>query len=395
MATTDFNLEAYTDNDSLDLIERENWEQERKQIAHQLHLDLAMPLPDDPEGKQEALQRRGANFDTLRVLNNKLSPREMPQLQDAPSREKTDTYQPEFLIDNWMPANRLTMLTGPGGTGKSYLALQHVVGLAMGVADHQLKPCHGNIEDEATITPDPFRKDPIKVVIASYEEDLQETWKRIARICDWLGWPDYDHLVNQIRFVDLRMFGPIWGVEQDTHLAIRAKLLEIGDWLLSESQAFGARLLMLDPSAGAFGASEISRESVREFCSYLNGWGQAVNCATLLIAHPPKSGEDYSGSTDWLGSCRAMWTLKVEKEQKREWYQLTNVKQNYAAPQRDVPLRKIENTTESRWTPIWEKCSQPKAEAFYQQYQNPTPTHSPETKESIDGTNIDDIRFDV
>ena len=108
-----------------------------------------------------------------------------------------------------------------------------------------------------------MRKDPIKVVIASYEEDLEETWSRIAKVCDWLGWSDYDKLAKQIRFVDLKMFGPLWGVGQDTHLAIRAKLLEVGDWLLKECKDFGARLLMLDPSAGVYGANENARESVR------------------------------------------------------------------------------------------------------------------------------------
>ena len=29
----------------------------------------------------------------------------------------------------------------------------------------------------------------------------------------------------------------------------------------------------------------------------------------LLLAHPPKSGSDYSGSTDWLAGVRALWTL--------------------------------------------------------------------------------------
>ena len=223
-----------------------------------------------------------------------------------------------------------------------------------------------------------FRKDPIKVVIASYEEDLSETWKRIASVCDWLGWSDYDKLAKQIRFVDLKMFGPLWGVGQDTHLAIRAKLLEVGDWLLKECKDFGARLLMLDPSAGVYGANENARESVREFCSHLNGWGQQVNCATLLIAHPNKAGE-YSGNTDWLGSCRAMWKLGVEEENRgtknnpewHYWYQLTNVKQNYAAPQRAVYLKKIKDGTE--WTPIWVKLHDKKeAEEFYKEYRNPT-----------------------
>ena len=74
-----------------------------------------------------------------------------------------------------------------------------------------------------------------------------------------------------------------------------------------------------------------------------------------------------------------MWKLGVEEENRGKrndpewhyWYQLTNVKQNYAAPQRAVYLKKIKDGTE--WTPIWVKCSQQKeAEEFYKEYRNPT-----------------------
>ena len=340
-------------------------------------------------------------FGAIREYNAfiELSKREPPKLLEAPSREETDEYEPEFLIRNWMPANRLTLLTGPGGTGKSYLALQHVCGLAMGITGMFLKSYHGTLDELYNENPNVFfQKDPIKVIIASYEEDLAETWKRIAWICDSLGWADYEKLTKQIRFVDLKMFGPLWGVGEDAHLATRAKLLEVGDWLLNQSKEFGARLLMLDPSAGVYGANENARESVREFCSYLNGWGQDpdVQCATLLIAHPNKAGDDYSGNTDWLGSCRAMWTLKVEQKNKgtktnpewHYWYQLTNVKQNYAAPQRAIYLQKIKQQS-GKWTPILVKCSQEEAEAFYTEYHDPESTSSTTQEDTHDDPIID------
>ena len=367
----------------------------KKKIKEDFDVVLGDLESFDPSDKEADTTAGGILFDAHQLLDklDRLD-RDPPVLESAPSREETDNYQPEFLIDNWMPANRLTLLTGPGGTGKSYLALQHVVGLALGVSNHQLTainklpavvesmPPHDALRH---VDPQARKKDPIKVVIASYEEDLAETWKRIAWICDCLRWADYDTLREQIRFVDLKMFGPMWGVGQDTHMAIRAKLLEVGDWLLNECKEFGARLLMLDPSAGVYGGNENARESVREFCSYLNGWGQDpdVQCATLLIAHPNKAGDDYSGNTDWLGSCRAMWVVRVEKENKGTkqnpiwvyWYQLTNVKQNYAAPQRSVYLKKIKGD-DDKWTPIWVKCEKKESEAFYKAYHNTESTSS-------------------
>ena len=376
--------------DELDLTTAEGLEAAKRLFVKQSRQQKIESLKSEDIDDAQTLDIFGA----IREYNDFVGKpeRRIPFLQEAPSREETDAYKPEFLIDNWMPANRLTMLTGPGGTGKSYLALQHVCGLAMGIADHYLRGYHGTDEEMYSEKNNAFRKAPIDVVIASYEEDLAETWKRIAWICDALGWADYDTLRERIRFVDLKMFGPIWGVGEDTHMAIRAKLLDIGDWLLSEcrSDDFKARLLMLDPSAGAFGGSEIARESVREFCSHLNGWGQENDCATLLIAHPNKAGDDYSGSTDWLGSCRAMWTLRAEKENRgtknkpdwHHWYQLTNVKQNYAAPQRAIYLRKIQTGT--KWTPIWEACSQDEAETFYKAYHG---TQSTRTQENTDDDN--------
>ena len=363
----------------------------QKRADHERNITFAQQLytATNPETTADAVMRAIQN--TRQILTGN------PVFQEAPPREDTDAYKPKFLIDNWMPANRLTLLTGPGGTGKSYLALQYIAGLAMGITDYFLKPYHGTSEELFSENSHAFRKDSIKVVIASYEEDLSETWKRIAWICDWLGWADYETLTKQIRFVDLKMFGPMWGVGQDTHLATRAKLLDVGDWLLSECDLYGAELLMLDPSAGVYGANENARESVREFCSYLNGWGQQVNCATLLIAHPNKAGDDYSGNTDWLGSCRAMWTLRVEKENRgtktkpewHYWYQLTNAKQNYAESQRAIFLQKINNKQEKRWTPIWQRCSQSEAEEFFNEYHNRQSPSSTTQEDTHDDTDDD------
>ena len=351
--------------------------------------------------QEEAPDKILDTFGAIREYNDFIDQSERPQpvIEEPPSLVEAKDYLPDFLIDNWMPADRLTLLTGRGGAGKSYLALQHIAALALGVEGYQLNPFHGTLDELYEKDAKIFKKNPINILIASYEEDLMETWARIQRICEWLGWPDYEALRERIHFVDLKMFGPLWGVNENTHLATRSKLLDVGEWLFDQCEQKGCRLLVLDPSAGAFGGSEIARESVREFCSYLNGWGQQRGCATLLIAHPNKADDDYSGSTDWLGSCRAMWTLRTEtrtdgKGDNKEtfsWYQLTNVKQNYAAPQRAIYLQKIK-TADDKWTPIWTACSQSDAEEFYTDYHNPTEHSTRNTpQEGADDVNVSHI----
>ena len=315
------------------------------------------PLVEEMEKAYKAI----AN--AQQTIDEALKP--LPPLKSLPAREEVDAYEMEFLIDAWMPADCLTILTGAGGIGKSYLSLQYICALAMGVDanPYALMP-------DKEITANDAKQ--IQVVIASYEETELEVGKRIRRICDTLKWPCYETLSKQIHYVDLQGLGPAWGVATGDHLALRSKMLPIGEYLLSESQKCGARLLVLDPSAAVYGGSDIARESVREFTSAISAWCREAGCATLLIAHPPKSGDDYAGSTDWLGSCRAMWTLQ-KKERKeadktvKNWYQLTNITKNYAPPQAPIYLRKI--VQDSYYTPIWTPCmDQKEAEKFYKEY---------------------------
>lgn len=319
------------------------------------------PLLDDVEKASKAI----AN--TQRSLGQA-----MPPFECAPKQEEVDKYEMEFLIDNWMPADCLTILTGPGGIGKSYLSLQYIAALAMGydANTYALMPDDSDISKEKQRT-------PIQVVIASYEETRLEVWKRIKRICDELKWADYDTLAKRIHYVDLQGLGPAWGVATGDHLALRSKMLPLGEYLLSESKNKEARLLVLDPSAAVYGGSDIARESVREFTSAINAWCREAGCATLLIAHPPKSGDDYAGSTDWLGSCRAMWTLQKKQRSQGQgknkqgfyWYQLSNITKNYASPQAPIFLRKIKYE-DGGYTPIWTLCvDQTEAEDFYKEYQ--------------------------
>ena len=175
-------------------------------------------------------------------------------------------------------------------------------------------------------------------------------------------------------------------------------MLPLGEYLLSECQRVGAKLLVLDPSAAVYGGSEIARESVREFTSALNAWCREAGCATLLIAHPPKSGDDYAGSTDWLGSCRAMWTLRQEErtegrsenKETYKWYQLSNITKNYAPPQAPILLQKIKYN-DGGYAPIWTPCeSQSEAEAFYTAYHSNIQEHTAHAEEDID-----EIQFPV
>ena len=92
-----------------------------------------------------------------------------------------------------------------------------------------------------------------------------------------------------------------------------AELTVTGERLRRLCEQENARLLVLDPLAAAYAADENARGLVRAFVSHWDAWGQANDCAVLILAHPPKSaGMSYAGSTDWQGAARALWTLQAE-----------------------------------------------------------------------------------
>ena len=237
--------------------------------------------------------------------------------------------QREWLIKGWLPANCVSMFTGEGGVGKSFATLQIACALISGVKD-----CYFDAPKEPTRNADLHS---INVVYAAWEDELEEVSRRIRRIKGQLQWPDYNKIEHCFSYVDLKKIGPIWGPEHRDHVSVRGGLLLSGEELLGICEDKGARLLVLDPGAGAFGGNENDRAAVREFTGYLSGWGVENQCATLIISHPPKTGDVYSGSTDWLGSVRSLWNLGLRTaalgKEEVKYYSLRHEKSNYSLRQ--------------------------------------------------------------
>ena len=162
------------------------------------------PLLDDVEKAYKAI------VNAQRTLGQ-----DMPPFECAPKQEEVDKYEMEFLIDNWMPADCLTILTGPGGIGKSYLSLQYVAALAMGynANTYALMP-------DDNEKPDGEKQDPIDIVIASYEETrirgMEADKTNLRGTSNGLTMRNYQ---KQIHYVDLQGMGPAWGVATGDHLA--------------------------------------------------------------------------------------------------------------------------------------------------------------------------------
>ena len=244
-------------------------------------------------------------FDVEAVLESPGSVVSLPA-EDTPDglRVDTDWRQPplprRWLIDGWLAAGRIALLSGRGGAGKSKLAVQ----LAYAIAAGRQEWFEGGPKLNDIGNP---------IVFASWEDEREELHRRL------LDNPDlrfegaeglHDRVVDRFQFVDMAGEGPLW----EENGRDRGTLTEAGVRLRARCSDAGARILVIDPIAGAYAGSEITRSAVRAFLSSWDAWGRAADCTVLLIGHPPKGdhGDDsrYSGSTDWRNGVRSFLWLE-------------------------------------------------------------------------------------
>jgi len=200
----------------------------------------------------------------------------------------------EWLIENFIPNNTVTLLGGDGGSGKSLLAMM----LAVSTAAAQDVKWLGRL---------PVQGPSIYV---GAEDDLDEMHRRLHDINE----------ASMIGFTDLKNMHICSLAGQDALLAIenpKTKTLqptplffEIRDKIEAERP----KLVVFDTLADLFGANENDRALARQFVGMLRGLAIEFQCAVVLLAHPSlsgmSSGSGTSGSTGWNNSVRSRLYLE-------------------------------------------------------------------------------------
>lgn len=90
----------------------------------------------------------------------------------------------------------------------------------------------------------------------------------------------------------------------------------------------GAKLVALDNVAHLFAGNENDRGEVTRFVNALNRLAGDTGAAVLLLGHPNKAGDSYSGSTAWLNAVRSQFT--IEHDLQTDMRTVTVGKANYA-----------------------------------------------------------------
>ena len=225
------------------------------------------------------------------------------------SEHVLETKPIPWLVKGWLPHATVSVLSGQGSTGKSRVALQLAVAVAMGwprfLPTAPTKPDYPLPEvNQETCGP---------VVYAAWETGRIALNRRRDAVLAALS-PESDPgiLDGRLHFLHLGGKGGLWGVEHAHHLATMGALLRLGRALLEQVAAKQPKLLILDPVAAAFVQNENDRSLVRSFLTALRAWAEDTDCAVLLIQHPAKGGQEaQSGSTDWRNGVHCVWELKA------------------------------------------------------------------------------------
>lgn len=232
----------------------------------------------------------------------------------------------EWIVRGWIPANRVTLVTGAGETGKSRIMLQLAVAVA---TNTPWIPGKGDVESNDIAPPPGLAEgigvalaDPAAVVYASWEDELDESERRHRNSLAWANTASQPDVKQNLHLVEVIGEGALWEPGGDDpgasrHTSVKGGQTDLSIKLRAYCVEVGAKVLILDTLAAIYMCNENDRGLVRHFMSDLDKWAIENGIAVVIIAHPPKSkgqeASDYSGSTDWHGACRSMLTLGKEE----------------------------------------------------------------------------------
>lgn len=217
-----------------------------------------------------------------------------------------------FIVQGLLPAAETTLLTAPGGGNKTTLSLMIAVAMAA-----RLDTVLG-----MAIEPGPT------AYIGMEDSEGRLHWA-LHHICAGLGVSMLDvagrlHIASlrQVMHNGLASFDHGGGLEPSVLYHQAQRLIE----------ETGSKLLVLDNLAHLFLGNENDRMQATRFMSLLNKLASDTDAAILLLAHTPKSGADFSGSTGWQNATRSHASIEKEENGDPDVRVLKVSKGNYVRP---------------------------------------------------------------
>lgn len=288
---------------------------------------INFPQPDPPEWMADTPTYE--EMPDWASEESEVDPAPSPEAQDARPEllpvidfAKWDGQDPparRFAWGEWLPLGVTTMLTAPGGTGKSLFEQMLLTCIALGL---------------------PFLGMPtvqMNTLYVTCEDDEEELWRRQVSICAVLGVP-VSALAGKLHLVSLCG-------EPGTELATfdaTGELIPTDRWaqLVATCTAMKIRLYAFDNATDAMGGDLNDIHMVAAFINLLTGLALLLDGAAMIIHHPNKAGDDWLGSVAWHNKVRSRWIMRrSETAGDDDGRVLENPKANYGPSGGELPFR--------------------------------------------------------
>lgn len=243
------------------------------------------------------------------------APRSSDEADDWPALDlaacgATKAPEREWVVADWVPANKATLFTGDGGVGKSLMAQLMATCVALGILFMGLHTRGTN------------------AAYVSWEDDADELWRRQEAICAILGVRMAD-LAGRLFLVSYTEEASPFLVTADDEHGIRVTPLGRKIEQLVERHRIG--LLMLDNASQIAGIDHNAVDEVAPFAHWLGTLAKRHGGSVLLLHHTNKAGQDFLGSVAYNNQFRSRLMLaRPEDAQDLDLRVLTNPKANYA-----------------------------------------------------------------
>lgn len=226
--------------------------------------------------------------------------------------------QREFVIHKLAPAGLVTMFTAPGGGGKSHISLYLATCAALGIRAYGLPTVQST------------------ALYITCEDDETENHRRLIGAANAAN-ASLERIGDKLflsSLVALRDKGLV-RIDQNTHKMTVLPLFEVIRQHIVDT---GARFVVLDNVAHFFEGNENVRAHVAGFIGLLNSLALETGAAIILISHPNKAGDSFSGSTAFQNQVRSHIHLEIDADDP-DARLLKIAKANYARLEEPLRLR--------------------------------------------------------
>ncbi len=222
----------------------------------------------------------------------------------------------QFLLEPLFPLGKLGVLFGPGGVGKSFLALD----LCLEVAN--ILPANDNGPVRTSIlggtVPDYARGTSIFLTL---EDDADDIHRRAAHLDP--GGLRHGRPCMVIPASTLKNFNPALVQMQGRAAALTKLATDHLPQLLKDAEAttgYPPRLLVLDPAGDFLGADENESGPVQLLMQGLRSLGAQYGVSIILLGHTAKVGNQKEptmrGSIAWIYNARFAYSLRFPPKPK-------------------------------------------------------------------------------